>query len=74
MSHFFQYISDSKGGGAANTDARISFSVPIPLNRVDRNVTGQYVSYGTDHAESQSMDKPLVLIISNEIENSVKRG
>ena len=62
----------TRRGRAANTDARISFSVPIPLNRVE--VTGQDVAYGTDNVESQSMDKSLVLSIGEDSENGVKRG
>jgi hypothetical protein len=58
-------------------------SAPIPLGRVDVAVNrmsedsapaniGQFASYGTYSADSQSHDKPLVLTLGNDIENGIK--
>jgi len=71
--------SQVPSGRTMSSDPRLFPSAPIPLSRVDVAVhrsseanIGQFVSYGTYSADSQSHDKPLVLSLGNDLENGVK--
>jgi hypothetical protein len=75
----------TRRGRGANIESKMIFSAPIPLNRMEVTLhrtsdayppanVGQYVSYVTDNAESQTKDKTLVLSIGNDLENGVKTG
>lgn len=77
--------SQIRSGRTKSSDPRRISSAPIPLDRLEVAVhrasedypqanMGQCVSYGTYSAHSQSQDKPLVLSISNDLENGVKNG
>ena len=79
------HTSQIQSGRTMKSDPRRISSAPIPLDRLEVAVhrsseeypqanMGQYVSYGTYSADSQSHDKPLVLSLSNDLENGVKKG
>lgn len=63
----------------AITDSKRIFAARFPLNRVEVMMHESSEEYpptnlSPDSADSQSQDKSLVLDISNDLENGVKRG
>ncbi|KAF8261256.1 hypothetical protein EI94DRAFT_1705695 [Lactarius quietus] len=70
---------------SANTDPKVVFSAPVPLDRVEVAIhtsseeypstdMSQCASYGQFSTDSQSQDTSLVLSIGSDLENGVKRG
>ncbi|KAN0141813.1 hypothetical protein V8E53_000275 [Lactarius tabidus] len=75
--------SQDPSGRTMSSNPRRFPSAPIPLSRVDVAVhrssedsapanIGQFASYDTYSADSQSHDKPLVLSLGNDLENGIK--
>jgi len=77
--------SENRSGRTMKSNPRRISAVPIPLDRLevaaqrpsDDSVPAnkdQFISYGTYSADSQSKDKPIVLSISDDLGDGVKRG